>query len=329
MAQFMLVRLQLYPFPEAERAIVKNLTSIQPSKTQPARLAALKQSFHDWNQSPDVLTKMATRLSTTLSLETQLGIIAEEIAQTIPFDALNYRHRIARQDFVFSTGMGGPHRCEYRLTLEGSYYGTLAFHRRQKFTDEELTGLEMMLSAAICPLRNACQFIAIEQAALTDALTGIGNKRALDEALLRASALADRHGAPWSLILCDLDHFKLINDNHGHVVGDHILTRTAEKLEQAIRNSDTVYRFGGEEFAVLLPHTSEQEAREVAERIRLAIESIRVDGGETPLTVTGSCGVATHLADEVPEQWLARADEALYRAKAQGRNCTRVFASIS
>ena len=238
-------------------------------------------------------------------------------------------HRIARQDFVFSTGMGGPHRCEYRLSLEGHQYGTLTLHRRQRFSEEELTGIEMMLSGAICHIRNACQFIAIEQTALTDSLTGIGNKRALDEALQRASAMADRHGAPWSLILCDLDHFKLINDNHGHVVGDHILARTAEKLEQALRNSDTVYRFGGEEFAILLPHTNEQEARDVADRIRAAIESIRVDGGETPLTVTASCGVAMHLTDEQPEQWLARADEALYRAKAAGRNCTRVFASIS
>ncbi|XOB90806.1 GGDEF domain-containing protein [Pseudomonadota bacterium 24LQ007] len=308
---------------------MKNLTSIRPNTSHPARLAALKQSFQDWNNTSDVMARLARRLSTTLSLEAQLSILAEEMTDMVPFDSLNYRHRIARQDFVFSTGMGGPHRCEYRLSLEGHQYGTLTLHRRQRFSDDELTGIEMMLSGAICHIRNACQFIAIEQTALTDSLTGIGNKRALDEALQRASAMADRHGAPWSLILCDLDHFKLINDNHGHVVGDHILARTAEKLEQALRNSDTVYRFGGEEFAILLPHTNEQEARDVADRIRGAIESIRVDGGETPLTVTASCGVAMHLTDEQPEQWLARADEALYRAKAAGRNCTRVFASIS
>lgn len=308
---------------------MKNLTSIRPNTSRPARLAELKQSFQDWNNTSDVMARLARRLSTTLSLEAQLSMLAKEMADMVPFDSLNYRHRIARQDFVFSTGMGGPHRCEYRLSLEGHQYGTLTLHRRQRFSEEELTGIEMMLSGAICHIRNACQFIAIEQAALTDSLTGIGNKRALDEALQRASAMADRHGAPWSLILCDLDHFKLINDNHGHVVGDHILARTAEKLEQALRNSDTVYRFGGEEFAILLPHTNEQEARDVADRIRCAIESIRVDGGETPLTVTASCGVAMHLTDEQPEQWLARADEALYRAKAAGRNCTRVFASIS
>ncbi|MGC8120526.1 GGDEF domain-containing protein [Marinobacter sp. VGCF2001] len=308
---------------------MKNLTSIQPNTSRHARLAELKQSFQDWNNTSDVMPQMARRLSTTLSLETQLAILAEEMAAIVPFDALNYRHRIARQDFVFSTGMGGPHRCEYRLSLEGHQYGTLALHRRQRFTEEELTGVEMMLSGVICHIRNACRFIAIEQAALTDSLTGIGNKRALDEDLHRASALAERHGAAWSLILCDLDHFKMVNDTHGHVVGDHILARTAEKLEQALRNSDSVYRFGGEEFAVLLPHTNEHEARDVADRLRAAIESIRVDGGETPLTVTASCGVAVRLSDEQPEQWLARSDEALYRAKSAGRNCTRVFASIS
>ncbi|WP_029653632.1 GGDEF domain-containing protein [Marinobacter daepoensis] len=308
---------------------MKNLTPIQTSSSRPARLAALKQSFQDWNNTQDAITRLCRRLSTTLSLENQLTILADEMSGTIPFDALNYRNRIARQDFVFATGMGGPHRCEYRLTLEGLPYGTLTLHRRQRFSDDELAGIEMMLSGAICHIRNACQFLTIEQAALTDALTGIGNKRALDEALQRASAMSNRHGYAWSLILCDLDHFKQINDHHGHVVGDHILARTAEKLEQALRNSDTVYRFGGEEFAILLPHTNEQEAREVADRIRNALESIRVDGGEIPLTVTASCGVAMHLTEESSEQWLARADEALYRAKAGGRNCTRVFASIS
>lgn len=254
--------------------------------------------------------------------------MAEEMRGTIPFDALNYRHQIAHRDFVFATGIGGPHRCEYRLTLEGICYGTLTLNRRQRFSDEELQGIEMFISAAICPLRNACQFIAIEQAALTDALTAIPNKRALDEHLQRASSLSARHGEEYSLILCDLDHFKAVNDQHGHVVGDHVLQRTAEVIANALRNSDSVYWFGGEEFAILLPHTGEQEARDVADRVRKAIAQLTVDCGGTELSVTISCGVARHLPEEGASQWLARADEALYRAKDQGRNCTRVFASI-
>lgn len=308
---------------------MKNLTSIQPSTSRPARLATLKQAFQEWSSAPDMLTRLSRRLSTTLCLETQLGMIAEEVAATIDFDAMNYRHRMARQDFVFATGVGGPHRCEYRLSLEGSYYGTLSFHRRQKFTEEELTGFEMLISAVIYPLRNACRFIAIERAALTDSLTGTGNKRAMNEDLLKASALADRYGAPWSLILCDLDHFKRINDIHGHMMGDHVLARAAEQIERSLRTSDTVYRFGGEEFAILLPHTNDQDAKDVADRIRLAIEGIRVDVDDQLVTVTASCGIATSMNGEDFGHWLARADEALYRAKNHGRNCTRVFATIN
>lgn len=308
---------------------MKNIPSVQKSASQPQKLAALRQAHQDWNTTPDVLTRLTRRLSTTLSLEQQLAILADELGSVVPFDTLNYRHRIGKQDFVYATGMGGPHRCEYRLGLEGANYGTLSLYRRQRFSDQELEGVEMILSAAICPIRNACRFIAIEQASLTDSLTGIPNKRAMDDDLQRASQLSERHGQPYSLILCDLDHFKTVNDTHGHVVGDHLLQIAAAELEKAVRTSDSVYRFGGEEFAILLPLTGEQDAREVAERIREAIMAIQVDAGSKELRVTTSCGVATFLPKETAQEWLARADEALYRAKHQGRNCTRVFATIS
>lgn len=308
---------------------MKNIPSIHKSSSQPQKLAALRQAHQDWNNTPDVLTRLTRRLSTTLSLEQHLAILAEELGAIVPFDTLNYRHQIGKQDFVYTTGMGGPHRCEYRLSLEGVNYGTLVLHRKQRFSEQELAGVEMILSAAICPIRNACQYIAIEQASLTDSLTGIPNKRAMVDALQRASLLSERHGEPYSLILCDLDHFKAVNDTHGHVVGDHLLQIAAAELEKAVRTSDSVYRFGGEEFAILLPHTPEQDAKDVADRIRSAIAGIRIDAGEKELNITTSCGVATFLPKESSQKWLARADEALYRAKHQGRNCTRVFATIS
>lgn len=307
---------------------MKQITSIRPSSSQPQKLAALRQAHQDWVSAPDVLTRLTRRLSTTLSLETQLGVLADELDQIIPFDSLQYRHRIANRDFVFSTGMGGPHRCEYRLNLEGEHYGTLTLNRRERFSEEELQGIETIISVVICPLRNACQFLAIEQTALTDALTGVANKRALDAELSRSGQLADRHNQEYSLILCDLDHFKAVNDKHGHVVGDHLLQMAASAMEQSLRTSDSIYRFGGEEFAILLPLTGERDARDVADRLRHAIGGIRIDCGGEALSVTTSCGVATHLHGETSEQWLARADEALYQAKHHGRNCTQVFASI-
>lgn len=307
---------------------MKNIPTINKSGPQPQKLAALRQAHREWSESPDVLTRLTRRLSTTLNLETQLAILAEEIGSVVPFDCMNYRHQIAARDFVYATGMGGPHRCDYRLNLEGHFYGTLSLSRRQRFTEQELEAIELMLAVAICPVRNACQFIAIEQAALTDSLTGVPNKRALDEVLARACNLGNRHGESYSLILCDLDHFKIVNDRHGHVVGDHILKLAAIELEKAVRNSDSVYRFGGEEFAILLPHTDEACAKAVADRIRQFINTISVNCGDTDVSVTTSCGVAQRLPDETAEQWLTRADEALYRAKHHGRDCTRVSAAI-
>jgi len=308
---------------------VKHISPFPLTASQPQKLAELRQSFEEWNSEPGILNRLLRRLSTTLKLDAQLTMLAEEMAQIVPFDAFQYRHQLARQEFVFTTGMGGPHRCEYRLNLEGENFGTLSLHRRKRFSSYELEAVEMLIGTAICSLRNACQFSAMEQASLTDSLTGIGNKRAMDEALQKAQLLAGRNNETYSLVLCDLDHFKAVNDNCGHVVGDIVLKLAAEALESAVRSSDSVYRFGGEEFAVLLPHTDQLAAVDVAERIRLAIATLQIDSGEHSVAVTTSCGVALHRAGEGSGQWLARADEALYRAKDQGRNCTRVFATIS
>jgi diguanylate cyclase (GGDEF)-like protein len=308
---------------------VKHVSPFPFTAPQPQKLAELRQSFEQWNCEPGILNRLLRRLSATLKLDEQLTILVEEMVQIVPFDAFQYRHQLARQEFVFTTGMGGPHRCEYRLNLEDENFGTLSLHRRTRFSNDELQAVEMLISAAIFPVRNACQFSAMKQASLTDSLTGIGNKRAMNEALQKAQLVADRHNETYSLILCDLDHFKTINDSCGHVTGDIVLKRVTEVLEFTVRSSDSVYRFGGEEFAVLLPHTDQCAAVDVAERIRSAIEAIKIDCGRHSVAVTTSCGVALHRAGENSGQWLARADEALYRAKDQGRNCTRVFATIS
>ena len=308
---------------------MKHVSPFPFTAPQPQKLAELRQSFEQWNCEPGILNRLLRRLSATLKLDEQLTILVEEMVQIVPFDAFQYRHQLARQEFVFTTGMGGPHRCEYRLNLEDENFGTLSLHRRTRFSNDELQAVEMLISAAIFPVRNACQFSAMKQASLTDSLTGIGNKRAMNEALQKAQLVADRHNETYSLILCDLDHFKTINDSCGHVTGDIVLKRVTEVLEFTVRSSDSVYRFGGEEFAVLLPHTDQCAAVDVAERIRSAIEAIKIDCGRHSVAVTTSCGVALHRAGENSGQWLARADEALYRAKDQGRNCTRVFATTS
>ncbi|MFW5825403.1 MAG: GGDEF domain-containing protein [Marinobacter sp.] len=301
-----------------------NRTNLERSSTGRNRLVALNQARTAWTQADDPVARLYRRVSMTLSLEQLLGVFAEELGNVMPFGQLVYRHRLGHQDFVYTTGMGGVHRCDYQLTLEGENYGALSLNRRTRFSEEELEAIEFFLGILICPLRNACQYALVEQAALTDGLTEIPNKRALDMELARDCSLGDRHGDTFTLILCDLDYFKQINDSYGHVIGDHILKATARALRTATRDGDSIFRFGGEEFAIVLPHTGSQYGQQIADRIREAIHTIRVMAGSTEVRVTASAGVATRRKGETPDQWLARADDALYRAKDAGRNCTRV-----
>jgi diguanylate cyclase (GGDEF)-like protein len=120
--------------------------------------------------------------------------------------------------------------------------------------------------------------------------------------------------------MLDLDHFKRVNDDHGHLVGDTVLAKVAEAVQGAIRGADSAVRYGGEEFCIILPGTRQREARTVAERVRQAIEAIDFSDTQGDLKVTGSLGVATLAGHEEIREWLQRADIALFTAKHDGRN---------
>jgi diguanylate cyclase (GGDEF)-like protein len=156
--------------------------------------------------------------------------------------------------------------------------------------------------------------------ALTDALTGCVNRRALEARAVSELAHAARHSRPLSLVIVDLDHFKRVNDTHGHAAGDVALTHTGALLRDAVRPDDVVARYGGEEFCVLLRESGPEPARLVAERLRAAISAEPVATPAGPLPLTASLGVATARADEPWEALFHRADEALYAAKRAGRD---------
>ena len=160
----------------------------------------------------------------------------------------------------------------------------------------------------------------LELAAGTDALTGLRNRRAFDPDLELMVGDAARTGAKLSIVMCDLDHFKRFNDAHGHIVGDEALRRMSAALQEQCRPIDTVARFGGEEFVVVLPGVGAAGARSYAERVAwgLGVETI-----DEALRLTASCGIATfgpEGADESAISLLTRADEALYAAKHAGRS---------
>lgn len=161
-----------------------------------------------------------------------------------------------------------------------------------------------------------------EQAARTDALTGTATRLAFTEVAEVEMQRALRYRNDLSLLMLDLDHFKGINDQHGHVTGDTVLVHFARVVQQQIRNMDLLARLGGEEFVVLLPNVSATQATVLAERIRTAVSESRLTASGQPLRFSVSIGVAQFDWRELSlTRWLSRADAALYRAKARGRNC--------
>jgi len=160
--------------------------------------------------------------------------------------------------------------------------------------------------------------------AATDPLTGLANRRSTLQ-LLDTLARDARLDAVPVVMLCDLDHFKRINDGWGHAMGDQVLVAVANALRASTRDADTVARWGGEEFLIVLPATRDLDALELAERLRARVEALQVaDRHQCPVPATLSIGIAPLAANETGSSWLKRADEALYRAKAEGRNCCRV-----
>lgn len=153
---------------------------------------------------------------------------------------------------------------------------------------------------------------------LTDTLTHLGNRRRLDEALITEASRVGRTGEPLSALMADLDHFKRVNDQYGHAVGDLVLRAFGDLLRSRTRATDVITRFGGEEFIVLMPHTAIAQAIEVAERIRVSFAAMRIAPVTEPITV--SCGVAQLVAGATGESLLKRIDRALYEAKNAGRN---------
>lgn len=179
----------------------------------------------------------------------------------------------------------------------------------------------VLLGFCVVMLANEQVTLALKQMADRDPLTGAYNRRAFMSTLEKATLYASRLVFPVSVLLIDLDHFKRINDTWGHQRGDDALRHVVRVLQDCLREGDILGRMGGEEFAIVLPNASQQEAEHIANRLRLAIEAQPLQYAGAALPLTTSIGVAGWLPPEKPDSLLHRADEAMYQAKRQGRNC--------
>ena len=219
---------------------------------------------------------------------------------------------------------GGGERLDFDLTTGRRSFGRLLLVGDEFDADERMTAASLA-GQAVVALENARLHRIVERQALVDGLTGLANRRHADEALVSELARAERLGGPVGLILADVDDFKSVNDRYGHPSGDIVLRDLADALRESVREIDTAARWGGEEFAIILPGTDLEGAAQVAERIRATLaerEILSVDG--VPLRVTASFGVAASTPMTTAKDLVEAADGSLYRAKNAGKD--RVYA---
>ncbi|AYC33566.1 GGDEF domain-containing protein [Pseudomonas cavernae] len=258
------------------------------------------------------------QLQTSLEIEKILAVLFREVQRLIPLAALAYQQPAS--NLRLELGERATHSAGYHLSHEGEYLGELIFRRNLRFSDDELGQLESLLASLLFPLRNALLYRTALQSALRDPLTGTGNRIAMDQALQREVDLARRNLQPLSLLMIDIDHFKRINDSYGHSIGDEVLKAVAATLKGQLRNIDMVFRFGGEEFLILLSNTNREAAALVGERLRHGVLKLQCAVQEQVLELSVSLGCATLLPGESTDSLLRRADNALYVAKRDGRN---------
>ncbi len=295
-----------------------------PLHTDTGSLLPLFNDQHIQAQIPDggQLLYLSSQLQTSLDPNEILNQFSDEVKPFVDHDYLSYSNN--EKSCIFSTGKNARHRLNYQLTLQNRHLGKLMLSRKCKFTEKETGEIEHLIGALLYPLRNALMYREAIYAAQKDALTGAGNRAALNEALAREIEVAHRHKRTLGMIILDIDHFKKINDAYGHSTGDCLLKALTRTAEKTIRISDQLFRYGGEEFVVLLPETGLKGVKNLAERIRRNIEALNCACNGNYIKMTASFGIATLNAGENEESFFIRADKALYKAKDGGRNCARI-----
>ena len=207
--------------------------------------------------------------------------------------------------------------ADLRKLMDGLITATRAMEHRAKSLEGELQAS----SAQVSELRT--KLADVRKESLTDALTGIANRKGFDEAARATMASVARGGEDASLLICDIDHFKKFNDTWGHQTGDQVLRLVSACLSENVKGRDTAARYGGEEFAVILRGTSLEAATKVADQIRTTVETkklVKKSTGDVLGTITISIGVAQIAPDETIDAVVRRADACLYGAKHNGRN---------
>jgi diguanylate cyclase len=289
-------------------------------KAQIDEIVARRQSFTDEISAELYKTHFVAGTDSVEVLETgtRLHSVIDQVRRYLDDHAGNvgeFEHTLDN----FSSAIGGSQPAEKVRALIADLIRETQLMAERNYTLEGRLGT---IAGEVTELRENLQ--AVQREALTDALTGIPNRKFFDTRLADAARESIQEGEAMSLLLCDIDFFKRFNDTYGHQIGDQVLKLVARTLSDSVKGRDTPARFGGEEFAIILPRTNLKQAAIVADQIRTAVMKRRFvgkDSRENYGGITLSFGAAQYRANEVVDDLVGRADAALYHAKHAGRNC--------
>lgn len=256
-----------------------------------------------------------------LEMDDLLAAFAARLSSVVPLTTITFTSSVLDQTFYhrLSSGEGlAEHQLEYRVDDDRGTMGSLVVARAGQFLSAELRYVNLSVDALVGPLRNATLYRQACQSALVDTLTGLQNRTALDAALSREPHTA--RNIEKSLLVCDVDRFKRINDGFGHKTGDMVLRQFARVLRVNVPESDGVYRYGGDEFVIILTHTSMERAAMIAEQISEAIRRTRIQIANKCIDLTTTIGVTGVKPGESLDEVFLRADEALLIGKRAGKN---------
>jgi diguanylate cyclase (GGDEF)-like protein len=308
------------PYQTSSSEMIKGLKEVKDIFTSAERVAPGKPLDDQLRQQ--VTLDISLRLQMSLEIEWILSQFMELIHPYLSFDG--YGYQLDEPAVLLRDGRQKGHQCSYNLSIDDMEMGSLVVYRGRKFVESELVLLENLLCSLLFPLRNAIRYRRATLSAHSDPLTGVNNRMTFDDAVNREMSLAQRCRQSFSILIIDIDHFKRVNDTYGHSAGDEVLKNVASQIQGSIRRTDQLFRFGGEEFVVLLNNSNCEVADYIAHRILAQVSASSVTYQQQDISVSVSVGLACLQKGDTADDIFNRADQALYAAKNHGRNQVKV-----
>ncbi|WP_198264756.1 GGDEF domain-containing protein [sulfur-oxidizing endosymbiont of Gigantopelta aegis] len=276
----------------------------------------ISKTIDNLSADKQTLLELSNKLHSTLDLDSLITLLKLDITPILNLDDMLYQ----TPENTDSIDPKGRHLISYQLVLQKKNLGEIALIRRTRFNDKEQQFIEKILVALLSPLNNALEYQHAMKLALHDPLTGVFNRFAMDSMVSREIDLSQRNNTPLAMLAIDIDFFKRVNDNYGHAYGDAVLKQMTKCVKECTRTSDAMFRYGGEEFNLLLNNTDLSGAQELAERIRQHIETTACEHEGQSTHITVSIGISILNDDDNQASFFKRADNGLYQAKKNGRN---------